>query len=100
MNINVVTHIKRSKASVYFLGASDEKTATAAEETRDTAESEVETGGVGEAAMEEELGVDVEGGESLKQTLFSKILVFTNTRLPPKEIQGMCQGKGSSCLPC
>src|SRR5258705_102905 len=97
MNMYILTHIKES--SVFIEGAEDEEAATAAE-GRDVAEANIEAVGMVEAATEEEeTGVAVEGGDSLKQMLFSMVLVFAKIGLPPKEIQGMCQGKGSSWLP-
>src|SRR5258705_11281230 len=97
MNNNILTNIKAS--SVFISGAEDEEAATAAE-GRDVAEADIEAAGMVEAAREEEeTGVAVERGDSLKQMLFSMVLVFAKIGLPPKEIQGMCQGKGSRWFP-
>ena len=93
MNNNILTHITES--SVFISGAEDEEEATAAE-GKDVAEADIEAAGMVEATAEEETGVAVEGGDSLKQTFFSMVLVFAKIGLPPKEIQRMCQGKGSS----
>src|SRR5258705_3593834 len=96
MNNNILMHIKES--SVFISGAEDEEAATAAE-GRDVAEADIEATGMVEAATEEdETGVAVEGGDSLKQMLVSMVLVFAKIGHPPKEIQGMCQGKGSRRL--